>query len=268
MNYVPINNTKIAVEDINPSANKTVVMLHGWPLNHKMYEYQLNILPQLGFRCVLIDLRGFGMSDTTYGGYDYNQYAADLYGIVNAMRLGRFTLVGFSMGGAIAIRYMARYNGSKVTKLALLGAAAPSFTQRPGYPYGMTREAMDMLINHIQDDRPQAVAEFGEQLFASSVSANFSEWFKELAWSNSALGTIGAAISLRDEDLRADLAKIQVPTGIFHGKLDKICPYVFAELLYQGITKSTLYPFEHSGHAVFYDELENFNRTFVTFLSN
>lgn len=44
------------------------------------------------------------------------------------------------MGGAIAVHYMARHKGYGVSKLALLSAAAPVFTQREGYPYGLTPE--------------------------------------------------------------------------------------------------------------------------------
>ncbi len=46
------------------------------------------------------------------------------------MELRGVTLVGHSMGGVTAIRYMARHGGYGVGRLALLAAAAPSFTQR------------------------------------------------------------------------------------------------------------------------------------------
>jgi non-heme chloroperoxidase len=41
--------------------------------------------------------------------------------------------------------------------------------------------------------------------------------------------------SLRDEDLRVNLDKILVSTAIFHGKLDKICPFAFAEMMNEEI---------------------------------
>ncbi|HDR7712412.1 TPA: alpha/beta hydrolase [Bacillus cereus] len=34
---------RINVEDVNPKGNKTIVFIHGWPLNHKQFEYQFNI---------------------------------------------------------------------------------------------------------------------------------------------------------------------------------------------------------------------------------
>ena len=261
-------NVKIAVEDLNPQGKETVFFIHGWPLGQRIFEYQTNVLPQLGFRVISMDLRGFGQSDTTASGYDYNTLASDVYKVINSMRIRDCTLVGFSMGGAIAIRYMSLFGGHKVKKLALLGAAAPSFTQRPGYPYGMTRDAVDQLIAQTYTDRPQMALDFGSMLFASNPSESLRQWFTDISWDASGLGTIETAISLRDEDLREDLKSIKVPTGIFHGKLDKICPYVFADLMHQGIQDSKIYPFEHSGHAVFYDELEKFNQEFINFLQN
>lgn len=57
-------------------------------------------------------------------------------------------------------------------------------------------------------------------------------------------GTIKLLESLRDEDLRGDLAKIQISTAIFHGKLDKICPFAFAGMVNEEIENSKLISFE------------------------
>lgn len=258
---------KIAVEDIYPKGRHTVFFIHGWPLSRKIFEYQYNVLPSCGFRCISVDLRGFGQSDSPADGYSYNQLANDIYTVVQNANVRSMTLAGFSMGGAIALRYMTLYRGFRVSKLALLAAAAPCFTQRPDYPYGMAKEDVNQLINKIYRDRPQAVAEFGEQLFAVPHSGDLRDWFKDISWSASGHGTIQTAISLRDEDLRPDLKHVNVPTGIFHGKKDLICPYDFALQLHDSIKNSKLYTFEESGHAVFYDELEHFNEHFLGFLS-
>lgn len=144
---------KIAVYDYNPRGGQTVFLVHGWPLSHKMYEYQIGPLTKRGYRVVAVDLRGFGESDTPACGYSYNQMAADVHGVVRALGLCRFTLVGFSMGGAIALRYMRLFRGEGVKRLILLSAAAPSWTRRPGFPYGLTRESVDNLIAQAASDR-------------------------------------------------------------------------------------------------------------------
>ncbi|SFB06449.1 MULTISPECIES: alpha/beta fold hydrolase [unclassified Bacillus (in: firmicutes)] len=252
------NNVRLFVEDIGKG--KPVLMLHGWPINHKMYEYQLNILPSYGIRVIAPDLRGFGKSDRPFKGYSYRHMADDIKAIVDALGLQSFTLLGFSMGGAIAIKYMSRYMGYKVNKLILAGAAAPSFSQRTDYPFGMPVEDINRLINSLYQDRPKALDNFGKDFFATKVSDEFRGWFNQLGLEASGHGTIQTAKSLRDEDLRNDLQTIIRETYILHGKKDKICPYEFALEMRKRIMYSKLIPFEQSGHGLFYDEMEKFNR--------
>lgn len=66
--YVTVEpGVRLYVEDINPAGSKTIVFLHGWPLSHDQFEYQFNVLPGMGYRCIGIDWRGFGKSDRPYG---------------------------------------------------------------------------------------------------------------------------------------------------------------------------------------------------------
>lgn len=258
------NNVKLFVEDVGHGY--PIVMIHGWPLNSKMFEYQMNILPGYGVRIIAPNLRGFGKSDRPFEGYNYDQMADDIKVIVETLCLEQFTLLGFSMGGAIAIRYMSRYMGYKVKKLILTGAAAPSFTARPGYPFGMSVENVNSLIAKLYEDRPKALAEFGENFFSSPISGEFKSWFNNLGLESSGHGTIHAAMSLRDEDLRSDLTRIVVETAIFHGKNDHICPFDFALEMNKHIPYSKLIPFENSGHGLFYEEWKKFNQEILKFL--
>lgn len=186
--------------------------------------------------------------------------------MIDTLKLEDVTLAGHSMGGAIAIRYMARHAGYKVSKLALLAAAAPVFTKRPDYPYGLTKEAVNKLIEGTYTDRPKMLVDFGDIFFARFLTESFKDWFHGLGIEASGHATAMCAISLRDEDLRQDLSMINVPTGIFHGKQDKVCPFVLAELMHAGIKGSELIPFKYSGHGLFYCELEKFNRELIRFI--
>ena len=73
---------------------------------------------------------------------------------------------------------------------------------------------------------------------------------------------------IRDSDLRADLEKITIPTAIFHGKLDKLCPFELAEQLHKGIVNSKLIAFENSGHALFLEERTKFNDELISFIKD
>lgn len=258
---------KIAVYDYKrKGSGKTIVLVHGWPLSNKMFEYQLPALLDAGWRVVTFDLRGFGRSDATACGYDYDQMATDLYCVIRALGLKRFALLGFSMGGAIATRYMALYKGCGVSKLCLLDAAVPSYSKNECNPFGNSIEDTNELIALGFCDRPALNKYFGSIFFEQKHSDAFMDWLQGVSNSASGIGEMKALISLRDEDVFDDLACIHVPTGIFHGREDKICPFGMAEIIQTNIRNSKLFPFENAGHGAFYDALEQFNCALVRFL--
>jgi len=256
----------IYVNDVNPSGRKTILFIHGWPLNHKAYEYQFNQLTQWGYRCIGMDTRGFGKSDKPLRGYDYNRLADDVRCVIETLKLQDITLVGHSMGGATSIRYMARHNGYGVSKLALFGAAAPSLTRRPFFPYGLPIEEVNKLIQGTYNDRPKMLREFGDILFFQYMSPPLSDWFFQLGLQAASWATAAAAATFRDEGLFSDLGKIGVPTLILHGIHDKVCLFPLAIAQNQGIRNSKLVPFEYSGHGLFYEQRDKFNRELAQFI--
>lgn len=262
------DNAKIAVYELNPKGEKTIVLVHGWPLSHKMFEYQIPFLLNANYRIITIDLRGFGNSDETYSGYNYNQFATDLYYVIYSLNLWNFDLLGFSMGGAIVTRYMKMYQGYGVRKLCLLDAAAPSYCKSYYNPYGQSIESTNKLIKLGLNDRPSLNEYFGSIFFYSEQSKSFKNWFQNLNNSASGLGEMNSLVALRDESVFNDLKYISVPTGIFHGKEDKICPFGMAEIMNKTINNSILYPFEKAGHGAFYEVKNNVNKSLVQFLNS
>lgn len=262
------DDTKIAVYELNPYGEKTIVFVHGWPLSHKMFEYQIPTLLNHNYRIITIDLRGFGNSDVTYLGYNYNQFATDLYYVVHTLNLWDFDLLGFSMGGAIVTRYMKMYQGYGVRRLCLLDAAVPSYCKSYYNPYGQSIEDTNRLIKLGFDDRPALNEYFGSIFFYQEPSKPFKQWFQNLNNSASGLGQMNSLIALRDEDVFDDLKYINVPTGIFHGKDDKICPFKMAQIMNKNIRNSILYPFDKAGHGAFYEAKDKINQTLLQFLND
>jgi non-heme chloroperoxidase len=264
--YIEVEpNVKLHVTDLGEG--KPVVLIHGWPLSDAMYEYQYNELVKNGFRVIGITLRGFGKSDKPYGKYNYDVYADDIKVILDKLKIEKATLGGFSMGGAISIHYVARHNSAHVAKLVLFGAAAPVWTQRSDYPYGFSVESVNELIALSETNRPQLLENFGT-IFAASETAvpkGLANWLGEINLSASPYATTQSLIALRDTDLRADLAKIKIPTAIFHGVKDKICSYDLAKQMNAGIKGSVIVPFENSGHGLFIEEREKFNAELIKF---
>ena len=258
----------IFVEDLNPKGKKTIVFLHGWPGDHNLFEYQLDKLPGMGYRCIGIDQRGFGQSDKPYCGYDYNTLADDVRGVVEALDLHDFILAGHSTGGAIAVRYMGRHGGYGVSKLVLIAAAAPSLIRRPNFPYGVDKEGILQTIQDTYNDRPKMLRNFGDRFFFQHISQAFSDWFFSLGLKAAGWATAAVAETWIKEVLFRDLEAVRVPTLIMHGIHDKIVPFELAEIQNRMIKNSILIPFEFSGHGVFYDQKDEFNDILVKFIEN
>jgi pimeloyl-ACP methyl ester carboxylesterase len=246
---------------------RPIVLIPGWPLSDEMYEYQYNDLMNKKFRVIGITLRGFGRSDKPYGAYNYDVHAKDIKSVLDKLDIKDAVLGGFSMGGAIAIHYLAKYDNDHVSKLVLAGAAAPIWTQREDFPYNLTRSAVDDLIALNFSDRPKLLAEFAKIFSANETSLNdgIGKWLHGIGLVATAHATGQCLYALRDTDLREDLKKIKIPTLILHGKKDKICSYELAEQMKAGIENSTLVPFENSGHSLFLEETKKFNSELIKF---
>lgn len=258
---------KIYVEDSNPEGCQTILFIHGWPANHKMFEYQFDQLAGKGYRCLGVDLRGFGKSDKPFSGYSYDRLSDDIRCIIEALELQDIVLAGHSTGGAIAIRYVARHNGYGVCKLALFAAAAPSLIQRPYFPYGLKKEDVVKLIEETYSNRPNMLRGFGEIFFFQQVSQPFSDWFFQLGLEAAGWSTAEVAKQwLKEEQLFADLEEIQIPTLILHGIHDKVVHFALGEIQHQAIRNSELVPLRYGGHGAFYDEMQKFNRELVRFI--
>lgn len=249
------SSTSVYVEDTGRESDvgKTVLFVHGWPMSHKMFEYQFMELHKNGYRCVGIDLRGFGRSDKPWTGYDYDIFADDIKQVMTALNLQKVTLVGFSMGGAIVMHYVAKYFSELVSKVVFMGAAAPCFTKREGYPYGLEKSACDALVSQSLKERPKMVTDFGKIFFSNenSQSKETAEWLFSINMKASPYATVQCLQELRDADLRNDMKLVNqrnLPVAIFHGVHDKICPFDFAKVMNEGIKGSKIVQFHEIGH--------------------
>jgi non-heme chloroperoxidase len=262
-------NVRLHVEDWGQG--QPVVFLHGWPLSHEMFEYQIN---QLGneFRCILIDRRGFGKSDQPWSGYDYDTLADDIQAVLEALDLHGVILVGFSMGGAEALRYLSRHGSNRISKLVLLGAAAPRLLKAPDFEEGVDKSVFDEMIENAIQDRAAFVESFSKDFFGATIlntplSSKLMDWFHSLIMKSSPRAFINCILTFSQADLRADLAKVDVPTLIIHGTADKTVPYdLTARAMHKGIAGSRLISYEDAPHGFFYTEWPQLNRDLEAFI--
>jgi non-heme chloroperoxidase len=252
-------NVRLHITDLGNG--QPIVLIHGWPLSDAMYEYQYQYLEQKGFRVIGISLRGFGKSDKPYGKYDFDVFSDDIKVVLDKLKIEKAVLGGFSMGGAVVIHYVTKYNAAHISKLALFAAAAPSWKQREGFPYGVSDADAAGLIKSTQTSRQDLIAGFGAAFPAKdgNISKNVEKWLENINLEASPYAITQSITALRDLDLRPVLSKITIPVAIFQGTQDKLCPPIFAEQLNKGIKNSYLVKFENSGHALFVEEMEKFN---------
>lgn len=176
------------------------------------------------FRCLAIDLRGWGDSESTPTGYAVADMAGDVQAILDTLSLPRFALVGHSMG-AKAAQVLAARALPGLEKLLLIG---PS----PLSPEPMTEgdraemraawgdaDAARKTLNTIAK-LPLSEA-WQQQVIEDNLRASREAWE---AWAD--LGSL--------EDLSAMAAQITVQTAVLAGEHD---PVLSPDVLIREVTE-------------------------------
>jgi pimeloyl-ACP methyl ester carboxylesterase len=75
-----------------------LLLVHGWPQNWWDWRFVIGPLAER-FRVIAPDLRGHGWSAALASGYDKEQLASDLLGLLDALEIERVTWIGHDWGG-------------------------------------------------------------------------------------------------------------------------------------------------------------------------
>jgi pimeloyl-ACP methyl ester carboxylesterase len=95
-----------------------VVLLHGWPQNWYQWRFIIPALAQ-HYTVIAPDLRGYGYSDKSVGGYDKQTMASDIHELVRSLGYSRIKLVGHDRGARVSHRYSLDYP-DEVEKLVIM----------------------------------------------------------------------------------------------------------------------------------------------------
>jgi non-heme chloroperoxidase len=248
--FIDVDGVQIFVQEWGNSNAKPVVFLHGWPFSHRIFEYQMRELAEEGFRSVGIDLRGFGASEKPWQGNDYDAWASDVKAVLHNLSLQDVTLVGFSMGGALATYFAAHHDSDRrVSRLVLLAAPVPSSAPTPEL-----RQAKEDAIKSLLADKPAFDEGFIKKAFHAAPSPQLLQFLVNVGTSASLRASVRGLEELRDRDLGAEMESITIPTLICHGVFDQVVPFQFAGIQLKAIGGSRLVRFEESGHAMMYEE--------------
>ena len=87
---------------------KCVVLVHGFGDNMQMWYNQV---PEFAkqYQVMTYDVRGFGLTEKTKGPYSIDLFAKDLYELLWALEISSVCVLGFSMGGRIALQFALTY---------------------------------------------------------------------------------------------------------------------------------------------------------------
>lgn len=249
-----------------------VVLLHGWPLNSDMWEYQARVLAGSGCRVISYDRRGFGRSGQPWSGYDYDTLADDLGVLLETLDLRGAVLVGFSMGGGEVVRYLAKGDAGRVAKAVLVSSVAPFLLKRADNPGGLDKAVFDKIVSGLEADRPGFLQTFGKQFFGAgmlnfSVSNAILEWSQGMALQASPKATIDCVRAFSETDFRGDCAKVKVPTLVIHGDADRTVPIDGSSReTVKLIGGSKLVEYAGAPHALFYTERDRLNADVLGFV--
>lgn len=265
-------NICLAYEDYGEG--KPIVLIHGWPLSHKMWEYQVPALVQAGYRVITYDRRGFGESDRPWKGYDYDSMACDLKDLIEHLNLMEVTLVGFSMGGGEVARYIGNYGSSRISKAVLVAAVTPFMLKTNDNLQGVDQEVFDGMKAGIKKDRAGFMKDFGrgfvnydenkDRISTAQVDFNWN-----IACHASPKATLDCIDAFAATDFREDCKSFDIPTLIVHGNADKIVPIeVSAERAKDLIPNAEFKVVENAPHGLMMTHKEELNKVLLDFLAS
>lgn len=253
---------------------RDVVLIHGWPLSHAMWEYQLADLVDAGNRVTAYCRRGFGHSEQPWNGYDYDTMSDDLAAVMEASGVENAALVGFSMGGGEVARYMSRHGGKSVRSTVLVSAVTPYMLKTDDNPDGVDGQIFEDMKAGLREDRPKFLNDFNQDFFGQGteeggVSEALLHNAVRVAMQASPKATIDCVDAFAKTDFRPDMAAFTVPTLIIHGTGDKTVPFeASAKRAHEMIKGSELKTYEGAPHALVNTHTKQFNKDLIAFLAS
>ena len=192
------------------------------------------------YRIVATDHRGWGASEAPADGYRISDLAADAEGVIEALGLRRYVLVGHSMGGKVA-QLIASRRPIGLEGLVLVAPSPPtpmllSDEQRATLTDAyQTRESVEFVIDHVLTAKTLDACR-REQVIEDSLKGAPQA---KAAWPN---------VAMR-EDISAAAALIDAPTIVISGEFDQVdrIATLQAELL-PCIPHATMHILPGTGH--------------------
>jgi pimeloyl-ACP methyl ester carboxylesterase len=127
--HLDVGGLRMHVALAGPEDGPAIVLVHGWPQNWWVWR---DVIPALAgsFRVIAPDLRGHGWSAAPAGGYEKEQLATDILGVLDRLGVERASWIGHDWGGWVgflaAIRAPERFE-----RMLALGIPHPWVAPHP-----------------------------------------------------------------------------------------------------------------------------------------
>ena len=216
-----------------------VLLLHGAGGNHLSWPPQLRRLS--GQRVFTLDLPGHGKSEGL-GRQDIAEYGKAVYEFMKAIRLKSAVVIGFSMGGAIAMSLALKYR-KRVIGLGLLGSGVKM------------RVAPDLIE---MASTPASFESAVQTTIENSYSTNFDPRKKELAieqmMETRQAVLYGDFLACDAFNVMESVHRIKVSTLVICGSEDRMTPPNRSEYIQTHIEGAQLQIVEGAGHMVMIEQ--------------
>lgn len=241
--YVTVNGMRMMVRERGGAGGQTLLLVHGFPLDSRMWCEQLSGLAGRA-RILAPDLRGHGLSDAPQGPYSMEQHADDLAALLDHLGVKKAMVAGLSMGGYVTFALWRRHP-RRVAGLALVDTRA-----EPDTPAG--KASRDVTAARVRETGPRVLAdEMMPKLLAPQNLADerITAPLREMILGQPITGLTGALHALRDRaDSTPTLSTITVPTAVIVGAADAITPPADATAMAAQIRGAQLVVIPGAGH--------------------
>ena len=259
MSKIKVNTIELDYEDYGNG--NALLLLHGLGSTKKDWDAQVPFFSE-NFRVLTLDLRGHGDSTIPKNEYGVEYMVEDVKAFLDALDIEKATLVGFSMGGAIAFEMASKYP-SYVENLVIVNSG-PDFNN-------MGSIGEDLLKN-----RTHFLETKGLDLLAKEISFNmFPEEhqialrneFETRCKNNDYKAYYQSFVTLMNWGLGDKLKDISTKTLVVASDMD-YTPISFKEDYVNRMQNASLSVIKNSRHGVVIDQPDAFNEILNRFLKD
>jgi len=237
-----------------------LVFIHGAWTNHKWWRLIVSTLSR-HFRILCFDLRGHGESTKLQTPYSVRGFASDLDAILSYNEIDECVLIGWSLGGCIAMQYC--IDAPKKVKAQVL------ISTRSKKDFKMKLEIFlfkYLARLHVVSFENQIIRRF-HRMFLPETPAEIVDWAThELLRASKDFFII--ADSFLNWKLRGDLRDIRIPSLIITGDKDELVPKKFSVQIHKELPFGRLVILKNCSHVAILDRPEEICKAIQEFLDN